>query len=146
MSSGLRRDCPGARVRLLTAPDSNYAEVYRAHTDEYFKQRKLYEGLSVVRRQSRVSPAGNSNNWHFGRQRELRARVTRPNEAFSTKLVKRQHTRPSVSLIFLHQHARVVIRFPAHLPVPPRPVHLPNPVREDATAPRRTEQDYGGSR
>ncbi|GBP27951.1 hypothetical protein EVAR_83580_1 [Eumeta japonica] len=29
MSSGLRRDCPGARVRLLTAPDSNCAEVYR---------------------------------------------------------------------------------------------------------------------
>ncbi|GBP04858.1 hypothetical protein EVAR_91812_1 [Eumeta japonica] len=33
MSSGLRRDSaglPGARVRLLTAPDSNCAEVYRA--------------------------------------------------------------------------------------------------------------------
>ncbi|GBP48300.1 hypothetical protein EVAR_34793_1 [Eumeta japonica] len=40
MSSGLRRDCPGARVRLLTAPDSNCAEVYRAYTDEYLSNMK----------------------------------------------------------------------------------------------------------
>ncbi|GBP03624.1 Proton-coupled amino acid transporter-like protein pathetic [Eumeta japonica] len=44
MSSGLRRDCPGARVRLLTAPespDSSCAEVYRAYTDEYLDVRSF---------------------------------------------------------------------------------------------------------